>query len=101
MENDLFFIFEFEVPKEIINSYNKFIEGKYSEIKEEDKKIVLEFMKKYISLEISIQVMKIFSKSSILREELENKLGMKIPLDIELSSKPNEINETFNILTYV
>lgn len=96
-ENNENIILIFHLPDTIKDTYYKFIEGNYSQINQEDKKVILEFCKSYTSLELSMKILKIFSKSETLRKELEEQLNMKIPKDIELSSKPNIELETFNI----
>lgn len=87
----------FKIPKEIENTYLKYLKGEYSKINSKDKTIALSFIKNRISKEYSIKMNRIFSKNEKEREELENKIGMKLPKDSELSSKPNKISETFKI----
>lgn len=87
----------FSIPEELLESYNNYLVGSFSQILEEDKKTILSFSKRNISKEISLELHQIFSKSEKKRKELEEKLGMKIPKELELTSKPNVNQETFNI----
>lgn len=90
-------IFQYKIPDSIQKTYQKFIEGKYSEIDEKHKKIILEFAKRNVSIDTSIRIMRVLSKSPELKKELELKLGMELSSKIELSSKPDITKETLII----
>lgn len=93
-ENEYFFI-RLNIPNEIWKSYKKFITGKYSELDEKNKRIILQFAKNHFSIDFSNRVNRIFRKSPELRAELEEKLAVSISKNSELSSSPNINKETY------
>jgi len=93
---EYYFIY-LNIPKELSNDYINFINGRYSEFENDNKIIVLKSSKDNVSLSFSAEINQIFSKSPQRREELEKKLNMKIPRDIELSSIPDTLSETFKL----
>lgn len=82
-------------PNIIEDARNKFIKGHFSIINQKDKIIILKFLKEHISTAFSTEINFIFSKNKYRREELEKQLGITIPKDLELSSIPDQLSETF------
>lgn len=87
-------IIEFNIPDILMESFYNFINGKFSQISERDKRTILSFNRRYVSMERSVTINEIFNKSSIRRKSLEDSLDVKIPIHSELSSVPNKLDET-------
>ena len=98
-DEDMFL--SFKIPEEIKDARSKFMQGKYSMIKSGDKRTILSFIKKHISIDFSTHVNNIFSKNKKMRKGLEEALDVTLPEDAELSSKPDLEEETINLEMYV
>ena len=98
IESDNFIYIVFNVPDEIINDYDKFLEGRYSEF--ENKKGILMFLENNYPSRFfnTIQRIKqVLYKEKALKYEIEYNLDIVLPDNAELSSKPDLINETLII----
>lgn len=81
----------YDIPKEYSDIYELFINGKYSYFPDKYKLHILKFTKQPLDGKIH----RILYKSKLLREELEAKLGCKIPESSELYDPPYLEQETF------
>ena len=91
----------FSIPKEHVDSYNRFLNGKYSFICDNDKLIILEFANKY-SKRIYDNVVSVLYPNSktgeLYRRKLEDELNVKISKRSELLSKIDvDGSETYRI----
>lgn len=87
----------FNVPKELEESYNCFLNGSFSKIKPIDKTTILKFIKNNSSGDYHTMIRSVLIKSDKRRKVMEEELKVKIPDNIELSSKPDLISETFKL----
>lgn len=85
-------MYVFGVPEGTKASYEKFLEGKYSEIDDLIKLKILD----YHNFNMDGTTAKILFKSPSLKQQLEEELDVNIPVENELHSPPNLIEETFN-----
>ena len=78
-------IYEFEIPEEYTKDINKFLDGKYSSFSDKLKHRIMAFYgyKRYG------QMYNILYKSPKLKQQLELELGIILPEDIDLYSKPD------------
>jgi hypothetical protein len=87
-----FVYFEFNVPKKYIKDYNKFINGKYSELSSNYKDKILKFHE----IDIESQIAQILYKGKKRKKRLEHSLGINLDPDAELFSIINEDLEYFD-----
>lgn len=85
-------VFQFKIPDNCLEDYNKFTEGKYSRMSDKYKEYILKFH----SLDKDSTLGKILFKSAVRKKQLELDLGSFIPADVELYDKPSE-NEYLKI----
>lgn len=78
--------FQFKIPDNYLDDYNKFVSGKYSRMSENYKKLILKFH----GLDRDSTLSKILFKSDDRKKQLELDLGSSIPADIELYDRPSE-----------
>lgn len=98
-ENHFLFIFKF--PEAYLEDYYYFKKGYYSFIRQPSKVKIVEFTSKnYKYPDIVQELVHILYKNKLKREQLEEKLGIKLPDDCELSSKIDEEEETFRYEDY-
>ena len=89
LENHLLFVFKF--PEEYLQDYYSFKEGAYSLIRQSSKTKIIEFISKYYQYpDIVQELVHILYKNKQKKEQLEEKLGIKLSDNCELSSKINE-----------
>lgn len=95
-------LFIFKIPNEYKDTYIKFLNGQYSKFNNTSKIKILKFIQKKFPKEKGIysNVRNVLMKSDQLRLELEDKLGILLEPDSELSSKIDLECETFNINLY-
>jgi hypothetical protein len=82
----------FDVPEDAKDSYDSFIEGKYSLIDDIWKLKILEFH----DFDIDGHTGKILFQSDDLKEQLEAELDVVLPYKAELHSKPDMLIERFD-----
>lgn len=87
-------IYCFKIPKEGLDVYNKFLKGKYSEFTQDYKVHIFKF---HNIKDPTHRVAQVLFKHPDLREEWEDKLGVTISEDAEVSSPPNVDLETYQI----
>ena len=85
-------LFVFDVPSDAQDSYDAYMEGKYSLIDDIWKLKILEFH----DFDIDGHTGKILFQSDDLKRELEETLDVVLPYKAELHSKPNMLNEIFD-----
>lgn len=98
IENGGYLYIVFNVPNEILKDYEKFVDGKYSEI--ESKNTIITFLSdNYPSRFFNTieRIRQVLYKDKALKYELEYNLDITLPEGIELSSKPDLIDETLII----
>ena len=98
--NQVLYIFKF--PKEYLHEYRSFIDGRYSEFKEDAKQQILSFWteiygKNHIGVNFVLSVKKILYKDKRLKEDLEKKLKVKLDDNSELGDAIDIENETINV----
>lgn len=77
-------VYVFRIPKEYKDDIEYFIEGKYSKFS----KGLRQRITKFYGTETS-NLMKIISKDKTLKLQMEKDLGISLPKDAELASRPN------------
>jgi hypothetical protein len=85
-------LYAFKIPDSHKNIYKKFIKGKYSEFPQDYKVHIFKF---HGINDPSHRVAQVLFKHPDLREEWEDKLGMSISEDAEVSSPPDLDLETY------
>lgn len=96
--NDEFISIILYFPIEFIREYNLYKDGKFSKFSDKAKNIILSYVLNVHKEKDANRVRKVLYRDSELRRELEIKLDMTIDKELELSSIPNLINETFVII---
>lgn len=88
-------LLRFKIPKKYKKSVVKpFIEGSYSKI---DKKFVHKFTNKKLNDQTINSVWKIFHKAPSIKEYWEHRIGVVLPEDAEVWSKPIKSQEIFQL----
>jgi hypothetical protein len=85
-------LFVFDVPDDAKDSYDYYMDGKYSLIDDIWKLKILEFH----NFDIDGHTGKILFQSDDLKKQLEETLDVVLPYKAELHSKPNMLNEIFD-----
>lgn len=96
-------IFKFDMPDEMIEIRDLFIEGKYSRYSDVSKEIVLDHILRFYGPNEKLLIQKIFMRDPELRHHLLEKLGPStiLPEDAEVSSAPYIQDELFaNSVTF-
>lgn len=86
-------LYVFEVPDELYEIIDMFLEGKYSYLP--NKNIVKDFLIDHFKLTKNHRIFHILDRSPELKEELEKELAVKIPDGVDLSSPPDILTEEF------
>ena len=84
----------FSFPEEYLPEYEYYNCGKFSKFKNASKLKILNYLLDVHNATITNKVKDVLYKNSRLRNKLEDKLGMNIDEDSELSSIPDPFNET-------
>lgn len=92
-DDDINLVFYF--PNEFKREYNLYKQGRFSAFSEKAKVIILNYILDIHNIRDADRVRRVLYKDEELRKELEYKLALKIDSSLELSSKPNRVNETF------
>ena len=90
-------LFVFRIPKDPIQNFKKFKEGKYSELDITYKTKILEFH----NFNLQGDLAQILFKSENRRLRLEEQLNVKLPVAAELHSIINLEEEIFNPYVYI
>ena len=85
-------MFVFNVPEDYQDIYDLYLKGKYSEFPQDYK---IQIFKYHNITDSSHKVAKVLFKHPDLREELEERLGVEIPENQEVSSVPDLKEETY------
>jgi len=85
-------MFIFDVPKQHLRNYKKFLKGEYSKLSNSYKKSLLHFH----DVEVRDEIGQILYKDSRRRKALESKLDINLPEESELLSIIDIENETHN-----
>lgn len=94
-------LYEFNFPKEYISEQEKFIKGKYSEFKDDTKKLILRFWSELFGhipsfvTNILIKIKQILYKDERLRLLMNKNLKINIEKGSELGDKIEMRDETF------
>lgn len=86
-----------EVPKKYKKIIKYYKEGKFSKFPKSYKVLICDFHNIFNS---DHRVVQVLNKDERLYQELEERLGVEIPRDIDPSSKPNMEEECFNKLLF-
>jgi len=100
IENKVLYIFKF--PKEYMDEYELFKEGKYSHFGEDTKQLILKFWADVYkgnpdSVKFLISLKQILYKDVKLKENIEKQLGVQLNNEQELGEIIDMNNETFKI----
>lgn len=91
-------LYVFEYPDELYDTVNLFLKGKYSSLP--NKNIIKNFLTRRYGVAPNHKIMHILDRTNIYRTHLEKNLKVKIPLDLDLSDKPDKTSEEFKIIDY-
>jgi len=94
------YLLSFRIPERHIKDYDYFVEGRYSKFNNASKKKILYHLyKHYPELnELIKKIEYILYKEDTLKKAWEEKLNIRIPEEIELSSIMNPKDETYEII---
>jgi len=87
----------FKFPDCFLHEYQCYKDGKFSEFTDEAKSIILKYILDIHKYKDADRVKRVLNKDEQLRQDLEYRLALKIDKDMELSSIPDKILETFYI----
>lgn len=85
----------FYFPKDYLQEHLLYCQGKFSRFREEAKDCILKYILDIHKLKDAERIRRVLYKDESLRKELEKKLDLLIDPNLELSSKPNLVNEMF------
>ena len=85
-------MFVFNVPEDYQDIYDLYLAGKYSEFPQDYK---IQIFKFHNITEATHRVAQVLFKHPDIREELEERLGVELPEDVEVSSVPDMELETY------
>ena len=88
-------LYVFDIPQELFDIIDLFVDGKYSYLPEKDK--LKQFLIENFNIKENHKIFHILDRSDILKEELEKKLQVKIPEGLDLTDPPRIETEEFNI----
>lgn len=86
-------LYVFHTPEDLFSIINLFLEGKYSYLPEKDK--IKDFLIDNFNLPENHRIFHILDRSEQLREQLEDRLKVKIPEDLDLAEPPEIEMEEF------
>lgn len=86
-------LYVFDIPDELFTVVDLYTSGKYSYLPE--KELIIEFLITNFNLTLDNKIIKILNRDKGLREEIEEKLNVRISEDMDLSSPPNLELENF------
>jgi len=79
-----FIVYKFKVPEKWLDDYHLALEGKYSKISKVGRNTILGYIRNEYGSELTKKFENIFSKSLKLKQEIEEKIGEKLPVSAEL-----------------
>ena len=86
-------LYVFDIPGELYEIIDLFLDGKYSYLPDKDK--VKDFLVENFKISRNHRIFHILDRSQILREEMERKLKVTIPEELDLSDRPDIETEQF------
>lgn len=87
-------LYIFRIQSEFTEDVRRFFDGKYSEFSDKTKKLIIDFHK----VPKNSLTQQILYKSEALRKKIEDELGVDLPDELELLSKPIEEEEILLII---
>jgi hypothetical protein len=102
-ELDNFYLIGINIPEKYNYEYLCFKNGKYSYYRPFAKEIIINYLYRNTnsrSRKVVDKVVDIFSRNPMLKEHLERMLEVKLDKNVELASKPDLAEETFNSAEY-
>lgn len=87
-------LYVFDFPEELLPVVELFIEGRYSYLPNKEK--VKQFLQEKFRLEAGHRIFHILDRSIMLREAMENALGVEIDERMDLADPPDIRTEEFN-----
>lgn len=91
------YMYVFDIPREFEEDYNKFCNGKYSEISEKAKALICRCSG--VKPIINSVVYKVLYKTADQKKKIEDLIGEELPLSAEVCSKPDLEKEVYSLLT--
>lgn len=86
-------LYIFEVPDDLFSIIDLFLDGKYSKLPEKNK--IKRFLIENFNLNKNHKIFHILDRSQILREQMEERLKVSIPVGLDLSDPPDKNTEEF------
>lgn len=86
-------IYVFEFPEEMFGILDIYVSGKYSYLPKRE--MIINFLINKFGLTTDSKSIKILKREQSLKEELEEKLNIKIPEGLDLASAPDIVNENY------
>ena len=87
----------FKFPDKYLHEYHCYKNGKFSEFRDEAKTTIIKYILDIHKYKDADRVKRVLNKDYLLRMELESRLALTIDKNLELSSIPDKILETFYI----
>jgi len=87
----------FKFPDEYLYEYDCYQQGKFSKFRQYAKDIIVKYILDIHKYKDADRVQRVLNKDDLLRKDLEKRLALTIDKDMELSSIPDKILETFYI----
>jgi len=103
IDNKVLYIFNF--PKEYMDEYELFKEGKYSKFGDDVKQLILKFWTETFkgnsgAVSFLVNVKQILYRETKLKQSIETKLGIELSDEQELGEITDKESETFKISEY-
>lgn len=89
------YMYIFDIPKQYNNDYNRFCQGRYSEMSEDAKQVICRLSG--IKPIQNSTVYKVLYKTSDQKKKIEDSIGVELPIDAEVYSVPNIDKETYSL----
>jgi hypothetical protein len=91
------YMYVFDIPKEYEEDYNKFSDGKYSDISEQAKALICKHSG--IKPIMNSVVYKVLYKTADQKQKIEDLIGEELPLSAEVYSRPDLDREVYSLLS--
>lgn len=88
-------LYVFDIPEELFPIVDLFLDGKYSYLPNKSK--IKQFLVYHFKLRNNNKIFHILDRTELLRKDLEGKLNVKIPEELDLSDPPNKMTEEFKL----
>jgi hypothetical protein len=95
IEGDEVISLVFKFPDKYLHEYECYMQGRFSEFSDEAKKVIQKYILDIHKYKDAFRIKRVLDKDQQLRKELEQKLAVVIDEDLELSSIPDAVLETF------